>query len=150
MKEDYQKALKKVTLFFLSNPILFNRQNYWKQKGPGTSDQSLFRLRSKLRTIPLFIIWPSLSKDDVIIKQFLSYSKNYICKFITPIHDLINYSTSICPGKCGKEGKKLQKIEYLESTKSFLDEIKTLFTVFEGLLFELYTSFKIESYNIIL
>ena len=44
-----------------------------------------------------------------------------------PIHDIINYSTSICPfvsGKCGKEGKKIQKIEYFEKEKSFLDEIK--------------------------
>ena len=35
------------------------------------------------------------------------------------IHDDINYSTSICPfesGKCGgKEGKKSQKLEYLEN-----------------------------------
>ena len=49
-----------------------------------------------------------------------------LCK---PIHD-INYSTSICPfesGKCGKEGKKLQKFEYLEKEKSFLDEIKNIF-----------------------
>ena len=41
-----------------------------------------------------------------------------------------NYSTSVCPfesGKCGKEGKKLQKIEYLENEKSFLDEIKNIF-----------------------
>ena len=27
----------------------------------------------------------------------------------------------------GKEGEKLQKIEYLENEKSFLDEIKTIF-----------------------
>ena len=44
LKEDYQKALKKLTLFFLSNPVPFNGQSYQKQKGPGTSDQSLFRL----------------------------------------------------------------------------------------------------------
>ena len=55
-----------------------------------------------------------------------------------PIHDIINYSTSICPfvsGKCGKEGKKLQNVEYIENEKSFLDEIKTLFIVLEGLSF---------------
>ena len=49
-----------------------------------------------------------------------------MCK---PIYDIINYSTSICPfesGKCGKEGKKLQKIEYLENEKRFLDEIKNI------------------------
>ena len=47
------------------------------------------------------------------IKQFLVYSKNYICK---SNYDIINYSTSICPfesAKCGKEGEKLQKCEHL-------------------------------------
>ena len=47
--------------------------------------------------------------------------------------DIINYSTSICPfesGKCGKKGKKLQKFEYLENEKSFLDEIKNIFHSF--------------------
>ena len=51
---------------------------------------------------------------------------------------MINPSTSICPfgsGKFGKEGKKLQKFEYLENEKSFLDEIKTFFIVFEGISF---------------
>ena len=45
MKEDYQKALKKLTLFFLSNPVPFNGQSYQKQKEPGISDQLLFRLQ---------------------------------------------------------------------------------------------------------
>ena len=40
MKENYQKILKNLTLFFLSNPVPFNGQDYEKQKGPGTSDQS--------------------------------------------------------------------------------------------------------------
>ena len=42
-----------------------------------------------------------------------------------------HYSTSIClfeAGKCGKEGKKLQKFEYLENEKSFLHEIKKHFS----------------------
>ena len=50
-----------------------------------------------------------------------------LCK---SIHDIINYTTSICPfisEKCRKEGKKLQKIDYLENEKSFLDEIKGIF-----------------------
>ena len=49
----------------------------------------------------------------------------------------MNYSTSICPfesGKCGKEGKKLQKTEYNENKKSFFNEIKKNI-VFEGLSF---------------
>ena len=47
------------------------------------------------------------------------------------IHDIINYSTSICPfefGKYGEEGKKLQKIEYPGNEKSFSDEIKKHFS----------------------
>ena len=46
---------------------------------------------------------------------------------------MINYSTSICPldsGKCRKEGNKLQKFEYLENKKRFLDEIKNIFQSF--------------------
>ena len=34
-----------------------------------------------------------------------------------------------------KEGKKIKKIEYLKNEKSFLDEIKGFFIVFEGLSF---------------
>ena len=44
LKGDYQKPLKKLTLFFLSNPVPYNGQSYQTQKAPGTSDQSLFRL----------------------------------------------------------------------------------------------------------
>ena len=33
------KSIKKVASFVLSNPVSFSRQNYQKQKGPGTSDQ---------------------------------------------------------------------------------------------------------------
>ena len=49
------------------------------------------------------------------------------------MHDIINYSTSIClfkSGKCGKEEEKIQKSEYLENEKSFLNEIKTNFHSF--------------------
>ena len=42
MKENYQETLKKLTLFFLSNSVPFNGQDYEKQKEPGTSDQSHF------------------------------------------------------------------------------------------------------------
>ena len=39
----------------------------------------------------------------------------------------------MCPfesGNCGKEGKKLQKLEYLNNENSFLDEIKNIFHSF--------------------
>ena len=38
-------------------------------------------------------------------------------------------------GKFGKKGKMLKKFEYLENEKSFLDEIKNIFMIFEGLPF---------------
>ena len=68
----------------------------------------------------------------------MSYSKIKSANLCETIYDIINYSTSICPfesGKCGKEGKKLQKFEYLENVKGFFDEI-TFFIVFEGLSFD--------------
>ena len=86
MKEDYQKALNKLTLFFLSNPAPFNGQIIKNKKMSRNKDQLLFKL----------------TKFDVIIPKITSA---HLCK---PIHDIINYSTSICPiesGKCGKEGK---------------------------------------------
>ena len=121
MKENYQKDLTKLTSFFLSNPVPFNGQSYQKQKGSGTSHQLLFRSQNKFRKIPLFAIYYLTNFDD--------YS-NFLCK---SIHDIINYSTSICPfesGKCKKERKKSQKLEYLRNKKSFLDEIKIIFHIF--------------------
>ena len=50
-----------------------------------------------------------------IIKLFLIYSKNYIYYFEQP-NSWHKYSTFICPfefGKCEKEEKKLQKLEYI-------------------------------------
>ena len=54
------------------------------------------------------------------------------------MHDIINYFNSIYPyesGKSGKEEENIQKFEYLENEKSFLDEIKNIFHSFEGLSF---------------
>ena len=65
MKEDYQKALRKLTLFFHSNPVHFNGQNYQK-KGPGTIVQLLFRLLNKFRKIPLLVMDYLTKFDDVM------------------------------------------------------------------------------------
>ena len=51
------------------------------------------------------------------------------------MHDIINYSISICPfesGKSRKEEENIQKFEYLENDKSFLDEIKNIFQFLTG------------------
>ena len=72
--------------------------------------------KKKFRKIPLLFI-PKITPEN-------------LCR---TIHDITNYSTSICPfesGKSGKEGKKLQKFEYLENKKNFLDEIKNTFHSF--------------------
>ena len=61
----HQKALKKSTLFFLSNPVPFNGPNYQKQNGPGNSDLSLFRLPNKFRKIPLLVMC-YLKFDNII------------------------------------------------------------------------------------
>ena len=66
LKKDYQKALKKVTSFFLPNPVPFNKQNHQKQKGPGTSDQLLFTLQNKFTKIPLLAMYYLTKFDDVI------------------------------------------------------------------------------------
>ena len=55
-----------VTSFFLSNPVPFNRKSYPKQKGPGTSDQSLFRLPNKFKKIPLLVMYYLTKLDDII------------------------------------------------------------------------------------
>ena len=66
LKENYQKALKKITSFFLLNPVPFNKQNYQNQKGPGTSNQLLFRLQNKFRKIPLLVMYYLTKFDDKI------------------------------------------------------------------------------------
>ena len=61
------KGLKKVIfIFLLSNPNPFNGQDYEKQKEPGTSDQSLFRLQNKFRKIPLLVMYYLTKFDDAI------------------------------------------------------------------------------------
>ena len=133
MKKDYQKALKKFTLFFLSNPVFFNGQSYQKQKGPGTSNQSLFRLQNKFRKVPFLVIYYLTKFDDIIKSGFWIIPKITSANLFKTIHDTINYSTSICPFKSGKrrkEEKKLLKREYLENKKSFLEEIKSIFHSF--------------------
>ena len=65
-KRRLSKSLKKVSSFFLLNPVPFNGQNNQKQKETGTSDQSLFRLQNKLRKVPLLVMYYLTKFDDVI------------------------------------------------------------------------------------
>ena len=138
MKEDYQKAVKKLSLFFLLSPVPFNGQIYQKQKGSGTTHQALFRPWKKFRKIPLIVsyilfdqVWWCNGK--AVFESYIYITKITSANLCKSFNDIINYLTSICPfesGKCGKEGKKSQKFEYLENKKSFWDEIKNTFHSF--------------------
>ena len=71
--------------------------------------------------------WYNIKRFFYVIPKLSSAN---LCK---PVHDIINYSTFICQfesGKCGKEGKQLQKLEYIENEKTFSDEIKSIFHSF--------------------
>ena len=87
----------------------------------------LFGLRNKFTEISMLVIYYLTQFDGVLQSSFSvipSITPANLCK---PIYDIINYFIPICPfesGKCGKEEQKLQKIEYLENEKSFLDEIR--------------------------
>ena len=64
------KNLKKLTLFFILNPVSFNRQDYERQKGPETSGQLLIRLQNKFRKNPLLLMHYVTKSDDVIQSGF--------------------------------------------------------------------------------
>ena len=133
LERGLSKTLQKVNFIFSFKPIPFNVQSYQKQKGPGTSDQSLFRLPNKFTKIYLLVIYYLTKFDGVLYSGFWLIPKITPANLCKLIHDIIYYSSSICPfesAKWGNEGEKLQKIEYLEKEKSFLGEIKKKFHSF--------------------
>ena len=101
------KGLKKV---FLLNSVPFHGQSYQKQKGCGTSHQLLFRSWNKFRKICYIL------SDQVWwckVKQFLSYSKYYICKFMQVSswhHKLFHFHLSFWIWKVWKAREKITKI----------------------------------------
>ena len=116
------KNLKKLTLFFILNPVSFNKQDYERQKGPETSGQLLIRLQNKFRKNPLLLMHYVTKSDDVIQSGFWVILKITSANLSKLIHGIINYSTFICPfesRKCRKEGKNTQKFEYFEKEKRF-------------------------------
>ena len=67
------------------------------------------------------------------VKQFLSYSKNYICKFMQVNswqHKLFYFHLTFWIWKEWKGREKTQKFKYFENEKSFLNEIKNIFHSF--------------------
>ena len=129
MKEDYQKALKKLILFFFRTKSLL-MDEVIKLVELVTSRSSGYKTRFFKNSFISYILLEKAWWYN--IKQFLSYSKNYINKFMQANSWHLNYFASIRPfesGKFGKEGKS-QKFEYLKNEKSFLNEIKTIFKMF--------------------
>ena len=134
------KSLKRLTLFFLLNPFPFNWQNCKKQKKPGTSDQSFFRVKNNFRKIPLFLnSFISVLSDHVWwcnIKPFLSYSK-IRWHLLTKLDDIWNYDANsrhhkifhfhlpFWIWKVWKEREKTTKIWISQDRKELLDEIKS-------------------------
>ena len=117
----------------LFNLVHFNEKSYQKQKGPGTSGQLVFMLPNRFWKIALLVIYYLNKFDGVIKSVFLSYFNNYISKFMQANswhHKWFHFHLFFESGKCGKEGKKLNKFEYLENEKNFLDEIKSIFHSF--------------------
>ena len=81
----------------------------------------------------MLVIYYLTKFDGVIQSGFGVISNITPANLWKPIHEIINYSISICPfesGKCGKEEQKLQKIEHLENEKNFLDETDNIFYSF--------------------
>ena len=75
----------------------------------------------------LKILWRNHAQN---VHQKLNYISKLHCK---TINGMINYSNFNCPfasAKRGKVDKILQKFEYFQNEKSFLDEIKSIFHSF--------------------
>ena len=111
----FSKSLKKAS-------IPFNGQSYQKQKGPGTSNQSLFRLQNKFRKIPLLVIYYLTMFDDITLSSFRVVPKITSANLCKPIHDIINYSTSIWPfevGKCERKGKNYKNLNISRTKRVF-------------------------------
>ena len=66
LKEDYQKALKNLILFFLSNPVPFNGQNYQKRSLKLVTSRSSGYVRNKFRKIPSLVMFYLTQFVDVI------------------------------------------------------------------------------------
>ena len=111
MKEDYQKAWKKLMLFFLLNPVPFNGQSYQKQKGSGASDQLLFKFQNKFKNIPLFAIYYLTKCHDAMENRF--WFKIYIWKFMQASswhHNLFHFHLPFWIKKLWKGREKITKI----------------------------------------
>ena len=119
-KRIIKKSLR--SFFFFSNPVPFNGQCYHKQKGSGTSHQSLFRTWNKFKKNSFF---PDLLSDQVWwwnVKQILSYSKNYTCKFMQVNswhHKLFHFHLSFWIWSVERKGKNHKNLNISRTKSAF-------------------------------
>ena len=95
------------------NPVPFNGQDYEKQKGPGNSDQSLFRLQNKFKKIPLLVKYYLTKFDDVIYQAVFELFQIlhlliYASQFMTSQIILLSFVLESVKRK-GKNYENLQK-----------------------------------------
>ena len=134
MKEDYKKALAKLTILFLLILVPLIEQNCQKQKGTGTIDQLLFWLKNKKNSSISYVLTDQGWWCNV--KRFLSYSKNYICKFMQVNswhHKLFHSSLSFWIWTMWKEREKIAIYGISLEEKERWN--KSFFIVLEGLSF---------------
>ena len=86
------KSLKKVILFvlFWTQSLLMDK--ILKKKGPGSSDQSPFRLQIKFRKNSFLVIYYLTKFDYVISSGFWVIPKITSANLCKPIHDKIFHS----------------------------------------------------------
>ena len=123
------KTFKNINFIFSSNPVSLN-DKVIKNKSPGTSGLSLFRLRKKFTKISLFVIYHLTKFDGVIQSSFWIIPNITLTNLCKPIHDIINYSTFICPFVSGKwkGSEKFSKIWVSRERKELFRWIKKHFS----------------------
>ena len=130
-KRGLSKSLKKLynfisfwTQFLLMDKVIKNKRGMELVTSHSSGHQKT----------PLFVIYYLNKFDDVYsVKQFLSYSKTHICKFMQVnswYHKLFHFPLSFWIWKLWKGRGKITKIWISENEKSFLDEVKNIFHSF--------------------
>ena len=79
-------------------------------------------LQKNFRKIPLLVVYYLTKFDDVLYSSFRVIPKITSANSCKLNHDIINYSTSICPfesGKCGKEGKNYKNLNISKTKRAF-------------------------------
>ena len=112
LKKNDQKTLNKLTRFFLLYPVPLYGHDYEKQKGPGTSYQSLCGLQKMFRKIPFLAIYHLGNFDDLIQSGFLVIPKISFANLCNPALNIIIPVSSdhLNLENLQRKGKKITKI----------------------------------------